>query len=294
MVNFSNTNKEQDLKEYINLLFPYAYNILGSTDDAKDAVQDVMSNYVASSRKHEIQNLGGYLVKGVINQSINIKNKKNKTDSDRISLPEPVATERADTDVHLRDIASYALLILLEQLSVKERAVFILKEAFSYSHQEIADVLSSTVENSRKLLSRAKEKLHKSKQALYPSKGKKAFQQMENFVDAIRNGDTKNLEHLLSNDIMVVADGGTKVQVVRDITTGKKASINLLLYVFDKFLKSQSVRYTEINHQPAILYYEGKTLISCQVFSMNAEYKICKISAIVDPDKLRHITQNTL
>ncbi len=48
------------------------------------------------------------------------------------------------------------LLILMEKLNPKERAVFILKEGFGYAHEEIAEVLSATVENSRQLLSRAK------------------------------------------------------------------------------------------------------------------------------------------
>ena len=79
-------------------------------------------------------------------------------------LPEPIATEEADKAVRLNDIAAYSLLILLEKLNPKERAVFILKEGFDYAHEEIADVLSTTVESSRQLLSRAKRKLDKDKQ----------------------------------------------------------------------------------------------------------------------------------
>ena len=43
------------------------------------------------------------------------------------------------------------MLVLLEYLNAKERAVFILKEASDYAHEEIAETLSITVENSRKL-----------------------------------------------------------------------------------------------------------------------------------------------
>jgi len=54
------------LIDYHNILFPYAYNILGSSDDAKDAVQDVLLKYI-SAKKSDIENVKGYLIKGVIN-----------------------------------------------------------------------------------------------------------------------------------------------------------------------------------------------------------------------------------
>ncbi|GHC60693.1 RNA polymerase sigma-70 factor, ECF subfamily [Ulvibacter litoralis] len=57
---------------YQNILFPYAYNILGSVDDAMDAIQDVITKYISSS-KPNIENEISYLIKGIINQSINIK-----------------------------------------------------------------------------------------------------------------------------------------------------------------------------------------------------------------------------
>src|ERR1700761_6349663 len=144
------------------ILFPYAYNILGSAEDARDVIQDVLSNYVAKD-KEGIEDEKNYLIRSVINRAINVKKRKKKTISkDDIWLPEPVATDdAADRSLHLKDILSYSLLVLLEKLNATERAVFILKESFDYTHQEIGEVLSITEEHSRKLLSRAKAKLFK-------------------------------------------------------------------------------------------------------------------------------------
>jgi len=116
------------VKDYQSILFPYAYNILGSSEDAKDAVQDVLYKYLASP-KEGIENEKSYLIKGVINQSINIKNKKKKIVPGDVWLPEPIATEEADTNINLSDIVSYSLMVLMERLNPKERAVFILKPA---------------------------------------------------------------------------------------------------------------------------------------------------------------------
>ena len=38
---------KEHLKDYQHMLFPYAYNILGTAEDAKDAIQDVLYNFLA-------------------------------------------------------------------------------------------------------------------------------------------------------------------------------------------------------------------------------------------------------
>ena len=144
------------MKDYQSILFPYAYNILGSAEDAKDAVQDVVLRYTLKDIQPE--NEKNYLIKGVINQAINIKREKKRRQPGDTWLPEPVSTETSDLGLELRELVSYPLLFLLERLGPKERVVFILKEAFAYTHEEIAEVLSITIENSRKLLSRAHKK----------------------------------------------------------------------------------------------------------------------------------------
>src|ERR1700760_1018378 len=55
---------------YQDLLFPYAYNILGSTEDARDAIQDVITNYYSQPRDG-VTNEKAYLIKSVINRAIN-------------------------------------------------------------------------------------------------------------------------------------------------------------------------------------------------------------------------------
>lgn len=278
------------MENYHQLLFPYAYNILGSVEDAKDAVQEVMTKYIASPREN-VENEKGYLTKSVINQSINIRKSRKKVHLEDVWLPEPVATEAADTNMNLTDIVSYSMLVLLEQLNPKERAVFILKEAFSYSHEEIAEVLSSNVEHSRKLLSRARQKLNVSRQAhVSGSKAALSRELVEDYINAIRGRDTKTLESLLSQDIAFFADGGDKLRVVRKYCQGMREVTELLIFVYHTYNASSSLVFTEINHQPALLFYEGAALKVCQVFELSADQrKIIRINSILDPDKLKNI-----
>ncbi len=280
-------NNSVDLKDYQSKLFPYAYNILGSIDDAKDVVQDIMFKYMAIDDM-KVENRVGYLIRSVINHSINLKKRSSKLRSTEVWLPEPISTEKADSALNKEEIISYSLMVVLENLSAKERAVFILKEAFSYSHEEIAEVLEVTIENSRKLLSRAKSKLAKEKGYHVQKKDSVRAQYLKNYVEIIKNGDVDELEKLLSNDIKLMADGGKDIKVVREITVGKSATLDLILHVFKVFQSSQKIEICEINHQPALLFFDGDTLASCQVFEIYGN-RIANVFSIVDPLKLKQI-----
>ncbi len=274
------------LNNYQRILFPYAYNILGSTEDALDAIQDVVSKYISTS-KQGIDNEKGYLIKGVINQSINIKKRNQKTIDVKMWLPEPIAMEKADTNINREEILSYSMLVLLEKLNSKERAVFILKEAFDYSHTEIADALSFSVENSRKLLSRAKKTLEEMDMNFMPSPMvSPTF--LQKYITSIKDGNVSALEKILSDDIMVKTDGG-KVSIVSELIVGIKETINLMVYVYNTYQKSFSIVEGMVNHQPALLFYNDGKLVNCQIFELEKNSsKIRTIYSIVDPKKLKN------
>ncbi|HTI08124.1 MAG TPA: sigma-70 family RNA polymerase sigma factor [Puia sp.] len=272
------------MKDYQSILFPYAYNILGSAEDAKDAVQDVLYKHLSGGQK-EVDNEKAYLIKAVINQSINIKEKNKKIRYGDEWLPEPIATEETDKAIRLNDIAAYSLLILLEKLNPKERAVFILKEGFGYAHEEIAEVLSATVENSRQLLSRARRKLDADKQVSRLEKPRQLL--LQQFLQAVRDKDIHTLEHLLTEDIQYSADGGGAIKVVAKHCSGIKEVIDLLFLVYTRFQATATVVPTVVNHQPAFLYYRKEQLFLCQIFGFSSDGKISQINNVVDPQKLK-------
>lgn len=272
------------MKNYQQILFPYAYNILGSTEDAKDAMQEVMYKYTHLGSKPD--NEKNYLIKGVVNEAINIKRKKSRSQHQENWLPEPVATEKSDLVLELKELISYSMLFLLEKVNPKERAVFILKEAFSYTHPEIADVLGISVENSRKLLCRAHDKL-KAVERRQPTMAKNQFETLERFVTVIRDKDLNALHQLLADDITFVADGGTKVQVVKKFCEGLSQVADLVVMVYHTFQSRYTIRPIMLNHQPALLYFHLDKLRACQVFEIGDDSKIHKIQVLIDPEKLR-------
>jgi RNA polymerase sigma-70 factor (ECF subfamily) len=265
------------------LLTSYAYNILGSYEDAKDIVQDVLLEMINRTGA-DIQNEKAYLTRSVINRAINVRNRLQKMQSGYPGnwLPEPVATETADGDLNQKDILSYSLMVLLEKLDAKQRAVFILKEAFSYSHEEIAEVLDISVENSRKILSRAKTILHNEpvKEVALTS-----VDYLDKYMDVIRSGDVKRLEQLLTNDVMVVSDGGGKVAAALNPLVGVENASAFLSGVYNKFYHSIQAVKGSVNHHPALFYYVDGQLVCCQIFEWR-DGKIHRVYFVRNPDKL--------
>jgi len=266
-------------------LLTYAYNILGSLEDAKDAVQDVMEKYIHLD-KTKIENEIPYLTRMVINHSINLKNRMGKQAAYGVWLPEPVSTETAESSLIREQVAHYSLLVLMESLNAKERAVYMLREAFNYSHEDTAVALDITPDNARQLYSRAKKCLNQiTPRAQYNDQRN----QLTQYIEAIINADLKTLEELLAEDIKLMADGGNKIRVVKDMEIGREATAKLVQHVFALFLEGKQFSLAQINHQPALCFWQNKRLYNCQVFSFNASGKVNFIYSIVDPDKLKSI-----
>ena len=197
-------------------------------------------------------------------------------------LPEPVATEAADYDLNQKDILSYSLMVLLEKLDARQRAVFILKEAFDYDHEEIAQVLDISVENSRKILSRAKKEL---KSASPGTIVKTPGGYLDNYIDIIRSGNTKRLEQLLSDDIVLISDGGGKAAAALHPLVGKESALPFLSGIYRKFYQNSRIEKSFVNHHPALLFYEKDQLLTCQVFELKDE-RIHRVYFVRNPDKL--------
>lgn len=273
-----------DIETLTKKLFPYAYNILGNIADSQDVIQDVLIKF-NEKETSLISNHNAYLIKSIINQAINLKKKNDRERNQRISLPEPIITNQGESKIEIEEILNYSMLVLLEVLNTKERAVFLLKEAFDYDHEEIANILSVSVENSRKLLSRAKKKLKQNKPNVVTTTSRDRIY-LGKYIEAIRNRDVITLEQMLSEEVKVLADGGTKVNVVAQLTSGINDTIKLITYVFEHYQKDFRIEIDKINHQSALLFYDGTLLMNCQVFELNKDGKIINIFSVVDPDKL--------
>ena len=270
----------EDLRPSLTL---YAYNILGSYEDAKDIVQDVFLKFTQLNAD-KIAYKKSYLIRMVVNLAIDHKRrlKKQLEQYPGPWLPEPLATNDPAFALHRKEILSYSLLVLLEKLDSKQRAVFILKEGFDYDHDEVAEVLGITAENSRKILSRARAELRDN---LKITPDEKQIETVSRYLEVLDTGDLKKLERMLHEDISVTSDGGGKVAALRNVIRGTAHAVALVSGLHRKKYSTVRSEIRIINHQPAIFFFDGDQIITCQIFDIEVG-RVRNIFFVRNPDKL--------
>ena len=141
-----------------------AYRLLGSAADAEDAVQETFLRWHAADRRH-IEVPEAWLTKVLTNLALD-RLRSARTRHERATgdwLPEPLL----DGDPMLgpaetaeqRESVTLAVLLLMERLAPVERAVYVLREAFAYSHAEIAEILGISATNVGTRINRIKNRL---------------------------------------------------------------------------------------------------------------------------------------
>lgn len=132
-----------------NLFYTIAYEMLGSSVDAEDVVQETWLRWadIDDVSRKEVRDPRAYLVWMVTRQALNRLRTVSRQREDYIGewLPEPLLTspDIAD-DIELAESVSAAMLVVLETLGPVERAVFVLHEVFDVPHYEIDEIVDKS------------------------------------------------------------------------------------------------------------------------------------------------------
>ncbi|MGA5370487.1 sigma-70 family RNA polymerase sigma factor [Streptomyces griseoincarnatus] len=207
-----------------------AYRLLGSAADAEDVVQDTFLRWQAADRER-IEVPEAWLTKVVTHLCLD-RLRSAQARHERAAgawLPEPLLEGNpmlgpADT-VEQRESVSLAVLTLMERLSPVERAVYVLREAFSYTHAEIARILDVTESASQQHAHRARirvaaERRRGSEEVDLAS----ARRVVEEFLAAATSGRTERLVALLTDDVTAVSDGAGRAKRLLRLTTRERVA----------------------------------------------------------------------
>jgi RNA polymerase sigma factor (sigma-70 family) len=281
-------NKElsTQIDKYQTMLLPFAYNIIGDVMEAEDIVQDLLNHHFLTNAT-KVQNTSHYLIRSVINRAINQKKLlRNRMESYPGKwLPTPVVTEEnIYAGVDRSKILHYSLLVLLEHLNPKERAVFILKETFDFTHEEIGELLDINTEHSRQLLKRSKEKITLPVTKVKSLRGEQHL--VNQLADAITSADIETTKRLLAEDIQSVSDGGPHMRAARKVLVGQERVSKFLRAIYGKYYPDDATtEFIIVNHLPAILFKHQGKIFRCMIFQIE-EDRIQNVFIIVNPDKL--------
>ncbi|MFG1927832.1 RNA polymerase sigma-70 factor [Cryptosporangium sp. NPDC048952] len=213
-----------------NLLFTVAYEMLGSAADAEDVLQESWLRW-SEVDVGQVRDERAYLVRITTRQALNRLRTVRRRRETYVGpwLPEPLlTTPDVAEDVELAESVSIAMMLVLETLSPTERAVFVLREAFDVSYEEIAAAVDKTPAAVRQIAHRARRHVEarQPRRTVSPSESRAA---LESFRRALETGDLQGLLRTLAPDVVLLADGGGVKQAVQRPIVGASKVARLLL-----------------------------------------------------------------
>jgi RNA polymerase sigma-70 factor (ECF subfamily) len=267
--------------------------MLGSVMDAEDIVQEAFISYNQLPHPEDIRNERAFLYKIVTNRCLDLLRSSAKKRELYVGpwLPEPLIENMAsETDpsliVEQQESISTAYLLLLQQLNAVERAVFLLREIFHYSYDEIAEILGKSSANCRQIFRRAKGSIH-----FEPDQRPSisvAEAQIKDFVDSLLQGNTNKLLELLSENVVLYSDGGGKVRAAQIPVVGVHKVIQLHLNLLKMYEGQYAYSYLTVNGLPGMRIRLDNGVQFVYSFAFK-NHRIETIYTVANPDKLRHI-----
>lgn len=273
-------------------LFGIAYRMLGVRADAEDVVQDAWLRWSGTDTS-TLQSAEAWLVTVTTRLAID-RLRAAKAEREAYVgwwLPEPLVEpldERTpEAAAELAGELSVAFLYVLERLGPEERAAFLLRQVFDYDYPEIAAQLGKSEASCRQMVHRASERVQQAR-TRFEVPRKVHHQLLERFIAAAHSGQRNAIESLLSEDALLIGDGGGKVQSFPHPLVGAFRIANLFWAQWRRMAEQVVYRTVLINGEPGLLRYINGRLESAQAIVTDGE-RIVAIYAIRNPDKLQGI-----
>jgi RNA polymerase sigma-70 factor (ECF subfamily) len=197
----------EQFEQHRSRLRSIAFRMLGSHNDAEDAVQETWLR-LQRSDSDAVDNLAGWLTVVLSRVCLDQLRSRGSRPEDPVEdLPEDPATTRDEsTPEELTieaDAVGAALLVILDTLAPAERLAFVLHDLFGLPFAEIAPIIDRTPAAARQLASRARRRV----QGVRPSDERERQREVvAAFLRAAREGDFGGLLQLLDPEVELRAD----------------------------------------------------------------------------------------
>jgi RNA polymerase sigma-70 factor (ECF subfamily) len=288
----SPANEETDLR---GLMFSIAYRMTGSVAEAEDLVQEGFFRLARARQSGvAVESPKAYLATATTRLAIDhLRSARVRRESYVGTwLPEPIVVdlhESPEQMAELSDSLSMAFLVLLESLTPVERAVFLLREVFEYSYEDIAQIVDKSEANCRQIFGRARQHID-TQHARYEVTAEQSETLVRSFLAAARDGDMDQLVDLLAADAIFCGDGGGKATTVAEPVYGRDRVAAILSEIF-KRVRALGVTYEPVlvNGGPGFMSRDSEGMIVSVVSVEVIDGAIQALRSVVNPDKLRHL-----
>lgn len=293
MIDPQSSDSYHDTRRY---LFAVAYRMTGSARDAEDLVHDAWIRYLDAGSP-AVNSLRAYLTTIISRLALDLM-KSARTQREQYTgewMPEPVRTEAviagpADT-IEQREEVSYAFLILLERLGAEQRIVYVLREGFGLSYDEISIHLDKSTAACRQLFHRAQRILADIAQpTIAPAVEHR--QLIEEFIEAVSTGNVAGVTRILAEDAFSIADGGPDRLAARKPILGRDRVARGLVGWVSKPRSGHLIDWeiVDLNGAPAIVIREDHVIDQVMILDIR-DGQITALRTTLNLAKLDHLNR---
>jgi len=274
-----------------------AYRMLGSADEADDAVQEAWLR-LRRSGADGVENLQAWLTTVVARVCLNmLRSRDRRREAPLDDAPEAAPHAGGDPllapgegidperEAVLADSVGLALLVVLDTLAPAERLAFVLHDMFDLPFDEIAPVVGRSTEATRQLASRARRRVRGSEPPSSGAGPTRRRRVVEAYLAATRSGDFEALVALLAPDVVLRADAGAlpsgrpvQVRGAHDVALGALAS-------------AERARLTEValvDGEPGlVMLRDGRLAVALRLTVVDG--LVTEIDVVGDPDRLDRV-----
>jgi RNA polymerase sigma factor (sigma-70 family) len=288
-----NTAETEIFEQHRRHLTGVAYRITGSWTDAQDIAQDVWLRWANAHR--DVDTPSNWLLRVTVRASLDRLRRLKRRRETYLGpwLPEPVslAPDPEDT-AELRDTLMVGMLLVLESLSPLERAVFVLRDAFAWDYEDIAEALGRSPTAVRQLARRAHQHVEQARPRFSVDE-RRAAESTERFLRACLDGKVDDLLQVLSPDVVMYTDGGGEAPAPKRALVGAREVLSFLAGLGRKNAFADAVfRLSHINLRPGIITSTAGQVLSAMTFDHDRSGRIVTIYVISAPSKLAYVSAN--
>jgi RNA polymerase sigma-70 factor, ECF subfamily len=267
-------------------LLRLAYSELGDIGAAEDVVQEAWLR-LERADADAIKNIDGWLTKVVARLALDHLQSARSRRETYVGpwLPEPLISDDPADRVTLDESVSYALLVVLEQLSPAERTAFVLHDVFDMPFGDVAEVVGRTPDAVRQLASRARRHVERERPRFATSRAEHA-RAVRAFAQAVADGNLESLVAVLDPDVVWTSDGGGRAIASRKPLRGA-----------ERVARAWAAFSRRSVHEPIEIKLNGRLGLMLQsrdghraaLSFVVGHGRITRIDAIRNPDKLHRL-----